>query len=159
MRVSTNALLFRGFVFHDIENNLQLDWMLEYENDWRRYYLDKINIKDTSGFLTKNGNYAFKKGSSEFLEAKKKYYEYVDKDIKIIGEITLNGKIELSYYCHRDCPVYYVSIGTYKARHGYSSEIDKLDKILNEEAILKDFCHKMDIPYQDPKWLLASYWR
>jgi hypothetical protein len=160
MGTSTDAYLFKGFEFHDEEGNQQTDWMYEWGDSWEEYYLNKIGYKDTSGFYTKDGEYAFKEGTEEFEIAKKKRDEGWEEKRDIIGKLTHNGKIGISLHCSCECPIWYIHLENISASRGYSTDIDisKMTITINDCNILSEFCKKMDIKYQDPEWILASYW-
>ena len=143
-----------------MEDDTQLEWMSEYENDWKKYYLDKIGFKNISGMWTKEGDYAFERGTPEFNKASKLNDKYYDEEREIMAKLTFDGKIGINFHCHGDYPMYFVHTNTHSASRGYPMEIkpENMELYEDEEIMLKTFCTIMDIPYQDPKWILASYW-
>jgi len=160
MGTSTDAYLFRGFEFHSPEDDIEVEWMNEYRNDWEEYYLDKIGLKDDSDMFTEKGEYAHPEGSVERLEAQERWKAHRDIIGVALAKLTLDGKIGIDTHCHGDFPVYFIHLNIQRASRGYSQEIipENTELYPEEKAMLKEFCKKLDIPYQDPKWILASYW-
>lgn len=161
MGVSTDAYLYFGFDFHDNEGDVQCEWMDEYGDDWEEFYIDKLGLKDDSGFWTEEGNYAFEKGTPEYKAADKKRDKWHDKKMAVINKLTKDGTIGIYHHCHHDYPVWFVHVHYHSASRGYPMEINpstnmKIDK--KDIKLLKQFCEELEIEYQEPKWFLASYW-
>lgn len=72
--------------------------------------------------------------------------------------------IDVNYHCSHDYPVWFICIEqtlhTAKRGHPVEMDLNKLRHLDASEnrAILKTFCDQHGIPWQEPKWILASYW-
>ena len=98
--------------------------------------------------------------TSEFRKAEQLYDYYRDQKNLIIGELTNNGNINIQYHCHHEYPAYYVHINHLSASRGYPQKVtpEFMDIDLKDIKKLIEFCKKLDIPYQEPQWFLASIW-
>jgi len=70
--------------------------------------------------------------------------------------------IEVGYHCSGEYPMYYIAL---KAKHlrawrGSPKEVpvDYLAVSAEQIGILHAFFEKHDVPWEEPKWRLASYW-
>lgn len=80
-------------------------------------------------------------------------------------DVTKNDPfIDIDYHCSANYRIWYVC---YKPHHfiahrGYPYQIDNIGQLGQDmsamDAQLKTFCDQHGIPWQQPKWNLASYW-
>jgi len=159
MGVSTDAYLYFGFDFSDREQNLECEWIDE-NNDIDEKMRQVCKVIDDSGMWTKEGDYAHPEGSSEREKAKKKLKNYYERKHKAIAKLTHDNLIGVDMHCHSEYPIWFVHINFHRAHRGYPTEITMQNMEVSKEDIqkLKEFCKKMKIPWQKPKWCLASYW-
>lgn len=72
--------------------------------------------------------------------------------------------VEIDTHCSNGSPMYFVSVKKpgWVAWRGRAVEIDPA--VMGDAAQrlwdlqIKEFCEEHNIPYQQPKWFLASYW-
>lgn len=163
MGTSTDAHLYFGFDIYSEDDSCDDqdfydNFVSRIEEDWAEIWADKLGLKDESGFF-KDNEYAFEAGTPEYIEADKKWHDFRDKVRKIKDE----SIIDIDIHCYIDCPTYFVCLKrshSYASR-GYPSEVDPslLTSITDEEIQeMKEFCEFLGIPWQEPKWYIASYW-
>lgn len=75
-----------------------------------------------------------------------------------------HGHVVVSKHCSDSAPMFFVCIrwSYYRAYRGYPEEFDpaglvKLDREWMNTT-LRRFCEDHGLPYEEPQWLLASYW-
>jgi hypothetical protein len=86
-------------------------------------------------------------------------YGWEDEWLKeLFGDEPLKCQIDI--HCNSEYPIYFVHVKgrIHRAFRGSPTVIENLD--VSEEDIenLKEFCKVTGIEYQEPKWILASYW-
>lgn len=128
MGVSTNAYFYYGFDFYDSEDPAEGTDHLE-------------------EFL----------GEGEFCDDDGTYYDLLE-DNEAYTNITID------YHCHSDFRVWFIAYKPFyfTALRGYPTDIDLQQLAAQDmtaiDAFLKKFCEEHEIPWQQPKWRLASYW-
>lgn len=156
MGVSTDAYLFFGFEFHDEEGenpceNQRVLAALEEDGDLDNLYMEEVEGKFYPGTGDDNFDYEDPKNRKSIDD----FYGLKTKLMKEAG-------VEVSYHCHGDFPIWFLTIHQITACRGDSTQIDldELKSHITEEKInkLKKFCEILEIEYQEPKWILASYW-
>ena len=79
-------------------------------------------------------------------------------------DLTRGLDIDVDNHCSTSCPTWFICIESTKiiAHRGYPKDVDVKSLFEIETSIhddlLKDFCEKHRIPYQQPGWHLASFW-
>ncbi|MDB4330238.1 hypothetical protein N9948_00735 [bacterium] len=167
MGQSTDGLLFYGFCPTDEDGKIEDEgWVAPWDeiedvDSWEDYFAYKKGWKDTSGYFTPEGEYAFEKGTTESFEAEKKWREDREKKSDILKIPTC----EVNSHCHGECPMPYICVkeSHTSASRGYPETIDAKvmtdpDKLAEWDQELKAFCDFMDIKFEQPKWMLASMW-
>lgn len=86
---------------------------------------------------------------SEDLETE----EYLD-------EITSGSSVGYGSHYSNSYPIYYLCTRQISVRRGAVKEVDvsEFTNLDADRALLKDFCTKHNIEWEEPKLYLASYW-
>lgn len=149
-----SAYLFLGFEIYDSGKG---DEALPFDiNEWEEIYAKRKGLReDDSGLFGADGNYA--PGTMEEREERKLVWnKHLDERIAIVKA----AGVIMDFHCHHEYPIHYVAIERYSASQGYPSEVPVAQLNhwdANAVEKLKDFCKIMEIPYKQPKWILASY--
>lgn len=73
-----------------------------------------------------------------------------------------NPNVGVDYHCHSEFPMHYVYHKAFHlvAHRGYEEVVDlgRMTGMVAMQAQLKAFCEEHGIPWQQPRWTLASYW-
>jgi hypothetical protein len=73
-----------------------------------------------------------------------------------------NAGCDILSHCSGDYPMYYVTVERlhYTCYRGDEKEVtaDMLNVTPEDKEKLQAFCKLMDLPWQEPKWYLVSYW-
>jgi hypothetical protein len=132
MGVSTDGILFYGIAYD--EDGLweeSKEW--DYENDWEETFY----IRTGTPCYPKDG----------WFEAQK--------------ATKAKWGVEIGRHCSDECTMYYVALVShnFSACRGYPEEItaEKMALPADADEKIKAFCELMGIPYEKPKWMLASY--
>jgi len=148
MGVSTDGLLFYGFEVGGAESDVDhLNYLRLYDN----YKQERTQEEIDETWKTLDNDY----GDSDLGDG--------DNGLDFLQKQGRYPGIKLVNSCSGDYPVLYLTHEkTYtRASRGYPKEIDvpslqsKASSVIEE---LKQFCLDMHIPWQEPKWLLGSYW-
>jgi hypothetical protein len=142
MGQSTDAILFWGF---------HAD-----EGEWDEF------IGDEEGDSNWEAAYAAKKGEPapaveyDTEENKALHSAHWEREHKLIAA----EPCEVDSHCSGDCPMPFVCVKASKttAWRGDPKEIASLAVGPTWESELRGFCALMGIPWQEPKWWLASDW-
>lgn len=133
MGMDARAYLFYGFVVEEGEGFSIPD---EWDGDWENYY--QKTFKPEVG-----------RWSKDFTpEQSREYWEKYSAFQK-----SLNVEIRHTEY---DCFMLFIKDSLITAYWCDATEITSLATRVGWEAQLKDFCEKMKIPYQEPKWRLCA---
>jgi hypothetical protein len=109
----------------------------------------------------KTGDYAHdNEGVKAYEKLHPEWRVKLDKSYEEQHKVEKECPIELITHCSGEYPMYIVALRghTTKAWRGSPEVIESLnvdERLLSEAKI---FCNKYGIPFDDPKWLLASYW-
>jgi hypothetical protein len=163
MGTSTDAILFYGYCW-DEEGSL---WEDEEVDDWEARYAVATGVPRPSQPYpsrqvprTRENNYdgTPKDYTPEELAAKQEYHDFWAAKRKAVEK----SGVEVGTHCSYECSMPYVCIKTSEitSHRGYMSEIKSLDVDPEWNAMLKDFCKKMNIDTKDmkPKWWMVSLW-
>ena len=93
------------------------------------------------------------------------HLEAADKDARMFHNWSTDSKhVEIGTHCSNGSPMHFVCVKEpgWVARRGYAVEVDPeavsaMTRPLWDMQI-KMFCEEHNIPFQQPKWFLASYW-
>ena len=69
-------------------------------------------------------------------------------------------KIMIGYHCHSDYPIYFIcpkETWVFASR-GYPVGIKSLNVPVGAHTRLRQACELLGIEFQQPKWIMASYW-
>ena len=138
MGVSTDAILFFGFSAEDEEA-----WSEVFgEKEWE----DKLAEK--KGLLPPAEAF-----SEKTRDAHREYWTKKEELVRAQG-------CDVGYHCSGDYPIPYVAIqeSVVTAYRGSVKEVMTLEVKPGWRDQLKEFCTLLDIPWQEPKWYLVSYW-
>lgn len=144
MSQCTDGILFYGIAYGDRDDISKV--AADCEGDFEKLYAHRMGITEPTEAYSKNDQ-----------SIRKKYSDYWAETSKIIAE----SSCEVSMYCSIDSPMYYVCIkeAHYVVNRGDEVEIpDGLAAKIEWNQKLKDYCQLLDLPYQEPRWLLVSYW-
>lgn len=144
MGVSTDGILFYGICIDPEE--VEVPWHSE-EDDGdgpEIHYAAKMGVKEPED------EYSDKPG------VKEKYSKYWDEKQRINKE----SGCKVVWHCSWECPMFglAISASTRTASRGYPTEIKAVEVDENWDVCLKDYCEKMDVEYEQPKWWLVSMW-
>jgi hypothetical protein len=157
MGVSTDAYLFFGFEFFDSEQDDEKKLGFD-PGQWEEAYAERCGIKDESGFFTKDGELAHKKGSADYKRAEGLHEDYYQARTRCLANIG----VTIDTHGSGDAPIYFVAHEKHfeRAHRGHSIVIPsgRFQAQDHEIKQLFDFCKRMGIPWQEPRWILASYW-
>lgn len=137
MSVSTNAILFYGFMLGDEDG-----WDGPFDpEEWEEVYCIKNGLTEPD---------------EEYEDHETEFQEFWRK----VSKLRERAGCEIDSHCSNDFPQYYVCVTKSRttANRGYPAEIKSLDVDPNWKIVLKEFCTVMDIEYQEPRWWLVSYW-
>lgn len=133
MGVSTNAMLVFGFPVSD-EYDEPPEWLTLSEE-----------VEDFDAWLAMKAGLTPEQST---YEAQKKIVDACPAD--------------LFTHCHSEQPLYILGVrgAELTASRGYPEEITADLIMISAERIaaFKAWCEANDIPYQEPKWWLCSYW-
>jgi hypothetical protein len=144
MGVNTDAILFFGI---DLGEDEMQDWPWNNtgreDYEWWDYVAEKLGIVGPD--VSYDGH-------------EKAYREYWDRRHAAVEQLGC----EIGIHCSESYPCTYVALTgkKKKANRGYPNTVDKsfLDVTEDDVDKLKKFCELVGIPWQEPSWLLASYW-
>lgn len=76
------------------------------------------------------------------------------------GELKAACPIEFVTHCSYEVPMYILAIRGYSltASRGSATEVNLIQPAQERVDAAKAFCEQHGIPWQEPKWLLASLW-
>lgn len=142
MGTSTDGILFFGIDLGEDEDD-SFPWQGE---DWEDFAADKLGVSRPE--VPWEGN----------EDVFRKYWKEKAEAIEAL-------ECEIGTHCSDSYPCYFVAPKkkVLVAARGYPLEVTKdfLDVDVRNTEIsesLKNFCELMEIPWQEPKWHLASYW-
>ena len=69
-----------------------------------------------------------------------------------------SNQISMGLHCHMDDPMWFVCAEQYSAWRGSPEEIKSFAVKPKWDLQIKEFCEKLGLPYEQPKWWLVSYW-
>jgi hypothetical protein len=129
MGTSTDAIFFWGIAYEE-EDHEGWSWEERYADT---FGLHEPRVEDSAGRAT-------------YWEKKEQLVEACECKVGI--------------HCSGECPFVFVAIkkSIAKARRGYPEEVKSMTVEPDWEAKLRDFCERMKMPWQQPRWLLVSYW-
>lgn len=100
--------------------------------------------------LLSDGNYSMEE-EEHIIELQAKFWD-IDKHGVLIGR-----------HCSYEHPMYYICGYNLRAARGYPEEV--LSDVMKDNTRMLDwrknievFCKEHNIPFQEPKWMLVSYW-
>ena len=107
-------------------------------------------------------NVPFMQGKDDFGELLFKIdYPGHKLDYDIIQNLTQECPAELVMHCSLDYPMWIMAVNHTRkeANRGYPQEIPSDYLVVSQERIdaFKEFCDKIEVAYQEPKWLLVSF--
>ena len=139
MGMSADAKLFFGFSLD--EETLEMWGEESGFNDWREFYASQCGVK---------------KPDAEFGdESRPAYHAYWDQMRNLIAE----SGCDINFHCCYECMTWYVSAHEVGANQGDEFAVDLGELEQMTESLthkLEEFCHKMTIKRQEPKWLLVT---
>lgn len=112
----------------------------------------------TNAYLYYGFDILDREGGIDLLEEQEKFEDMHEYEIlsKLGKETT--AKVEIDAHCHHEYPILFVSTKTYTAWRGESTSIDSFEIDPSWDEEIRKFCEQWNIPFQQPKWRLASYW-
>lgn len=132
MGVSTDGILFYGI-------GLGEDSLDEYRENWTHEEWDE----------------EFYKRAGSLLYPAEGYYEAQQEARKKWG-------VEIGIHCSYDYSMYYIALisHNHSASRGYPEEItpEMIAVPADADEKIRAFCELMGIPFEQPKWYLASLW-
>jgi hypothetical protein len=137
MGVSTDGILVFGFL---LEEEGELDHLLGLDGD------------EFDDFVAKEaGSPEYKDDMTD--EERSAWYNGLNAAVDACP-------VEPITHCSYDYPLHIISIrGTEnRAARGYPVEVELNDPSPEKIAAAKEWCEKYGIPWQEPKWYLASLW-
>lgn len=130
MGQSTNAILAFGFDLGDSENLPQglYNKLAEYDNDTEALIAAELNLPPM--------------------------------DYTSLRAAIDKFPVEFITHCSGDYPMYFLAVRGTKQVALRGSPTDIVYGHVHDVEIkaLKDFCHRHDIAWQEPKWYIFSYW-
>lgn len=141
MGVSTNGILFYGICVDP--EDVEIPWH-EGDMDIEEYYAKQMGLD------------APDEEYSDEVIIQDKYHKFWKERNKIHAA----SKCEVVYHCSYDYPMYGMAISdsVITARRGYPEEIKNINKDAQWEALLKNYCEKMGVKFEQPRWWLVSLW-
>jgi hypothetical protein len=132
MGISTDAILFYGIDLGEDEYECL-------EDEWEKYYVNKIGVYHEHG--------------DNCIQAR---YEFWNKKRDAVRK----SECTIGTYCSYDDPMHYVAL---KKTHvqvwrGYVKVIKDLHVPPGTDARIREFCELMGIKYEQPKWMMVSLW-
>lgn len=153
MTVSTDAVLCWGFDLGD-------------PNEW---YNGPLVELPTPEELVAMGEYWYP-GDSSYIKSHTDAFFHND-NWETLWRLRTGGKpgnfrhkspVVYHRHCSGECPMYVVthntSVLTAWRGHPQVVQVDKLRVTSQWEQPMKDFCAVMGVKWEEPKWLLMSYW-
>lgn len=148
MGVSTDALLVWGFDLGEEPEMPEGSLAGRYLEDedcpvsWEDTYAIAVGVKPPPDEFNDDTKEAFR----EFWPARTKAVE--------------EGGCSIEHHCHHEVTMYAVSACCYQAGRGDPLRLTASDLEVGAgwEGKLRAFCEVMGIPWQEPGWLLMSYW-
>lgn len=146
MGISTNAVLFFGFTFAEGD-----DCLGNFLGDWEMEYAGKKGLAAP--------DFDFPEDGDPDRDAKKKLWrEYWDAVNELIGA----SGCKMDAHCSSEYPMWYVCVGISEktASRGNPLELALEDLVVGDDWVimLRDFCDKVGIEWEEPKWWMASDW-
>jgi len=91
---------------------------------------------------------------------REEFESYEDMPYEIIHRLEkeTTAKVEIDSHCSDEYPIFFVYTSMRMAWRGESAEIDDLTIHPSWDEEIRKFCEQWGIPFQQPKWRLASYW-
>lgn len=154
MGTSTNGQICYGVVF---DEEYEFPWDKEHDGDIDNWWLYEVHgFKHSFELFDADGCYL--NGRKPSGEESSRYF---NESMDFAAAQPL--PVVLVNYCSGDCPMYVLAVpGTViTARRGFPEEFDPASLAVTDsgrDALLK-FCsdHGIEL-FQDPTWLLTSYW-
>lgn len=136
MGISSDAMLFYGFSADD-----EGDWDSLADKDWEELYAEKKGITPPT---------------VEYSEATRVEWRAYQAKVR---EARANEPCEIACHCSDGCSIPYVYIKDthVTASRGDPQEVKTLETDPAWRDQLKAFCDLMGIPWQEPKWYIASW--
>jgi hypothetical protein len=78
-----------------------------------------------------------------------------------------DGAVEIGTHCSGEYPMYFVAVKATVIRAWRGRPMDLSGRLIRTQGIyeegewcklIRDFCARWDIPHEEPRWYLASYW-
>jgi len=149
MGTTTDAYLFYGFTIYDPE---------EGEGEmppWMDDESDEGSLEWEDVLATKLG---LSKPDGAYIDHEGEYRTYW----KERGKLAEGAGCVVDTHCSGEYPIYFVALKDkyFRASRGNPTEIDMGSMVITsmEKEKLRRFCELLEIPWQEPKWYLASYW-
>jgi hypothetical protein len=136
MGTNTDAILFYGFHHEDGES-----WEEILGDDWEALLASKSGIVAPTG--------TFEEQKAEWEEFWRRKYDLRAAEPCEVGD-HCSGDYPMSFVCVKDSKI--------NAARGYPEEIKSLDVRPEWDAQLRAFAEKMGLPWQQPRWWIASWW-
>ena len=143
MGVSTNAILIFGIDYEEGELPLMND---EDDSDFEKIVAEAYGVKEPEVEY-----------SDETTEEYRKYWA---KQREVMNQIP----VVMETHCSDSCPMYILGLSKTRvsANRGDPATFDRgaLETEITDRDIelFKEFYEKFNIEWQEPKWLLCSYW-
>lgn len=159
MGVSTNAILFYGYVW-DEEKTL-----FSGDDEWSDSILEKRHIKDPWKKFPKEYEQLEYQAQREASDAwVQKHRNEIDSYNDSKKKVEEEFGVDIGYHCSDSCsmPYVYIKESEILARRGYPKIVTTSNLIVKPSwnDSLKTFIKEINIevPHEDARWNLVSYW-
>lgn len=102
----------------------------------------------------------------DWLDEDEEFDDYVCRNLSVNASWEERSSVinacpaQLEYHCSGDYPMYVLAVRGfgYSAWRGDLTEVTSLDVDPEKIAAFKAWCEENEIPYEEPKWFLCSYY-